>query len=256
MIFTYDGTFAGLLSAVFEIYRLRAEVEDIVAEDRYQQQLFSTATYVDTDEQRASRVMKGLKERSGNDKIVEFLRHTYLTERPEVERLILHFIRRQMEVRGLDISKDAGDDKVRQLLRLKQQMGREVHRMHAFVRFQLTPDGMYVALINPDFNCLPLLGDHFAARYPAMEWLIYDTSRHYGLHWNAATKKAEFITLDAGQDGRLRSLSEEMLDTGEKDYQQLWQTYFKAVDIPERQNLKLHLQHVPKRYWKYLTEKI
>ncbi|MEO6759204.1 MAG: DUF4130 domain-containing protein, partial [Saprospiraceae bacterium] len=25
--------------------------------------------------------------------------------------------------------------------------------------------------------------------------------------------------------------------------------------IPERRNLKLHLQHVPKRYWKYLTEK-
>ncbi|RZJ49641.1 MAG: DUF4130 domain-containing protein, partial [Chryseobacterium sp.] len=25
--------------------------------------------------------------------------------------------------------------------------------------------------------------------------------------------------------------------------------------IVERKNLKLHVQHVPKRYWKYLTEK-
>ncbi|MGB3801101.1 MAG: TIGR03915 family putative DNA repair protein [Lewinella sp.] len=255
MIFTYDGTFAGLLSAIFEVYRLKADVVDITPEDRYQEQLFSTASYVATDTQHAKRVLTGLKKHSGNEKIGEFLRHTYLTEQPEVERLILYFVRRQMDVNGMDISKDAGDDNVRRLLRLKQQMGREIHRMHAFVRFQQTPDGMYVGLVNPDFNCLPLIGDHFAARYPAMEWMIYDTRRHYGLHWNVATKRAEFIALDSGQDGRLRSLSEEMLDARETDYQELWQTYFKAVDIPERKNLKLHLQHVPKRYWKYLTEK-
>ncbi len=28
-----------------------------------------------------------------------------------------------------------------------------------------------------------------------------------------------------------------------------------VADISSRQNLKLHLQHLPKRYWKYLTEK-
>ncbi|WP_116126608.1 TIGR03915 family putative DNA repair protein [Lewinella sp. IMCC34183] len=255
MIFTYDGTFAGLLSAIFEAFRLRAEVVDIVAEDRYQQQLFSAATPVTTDEVRARRVAAGLKDRSENGKIVELLRHAFLTEQPEVERLIYYFVQRQMAVHGLDVSKDAGDQRIRQLLRLKQQMAREVHRMHAFVRFQQTPDGLYAALVNPDFNCLPLIGDHFAARYPAMEWLIYDTGRHYGLHWDSERKRAEFITLEANQDGRLRSLSADMLDAAEGDYQELWQTYFRAVDIPERKNLKLHLQHVPKRYWKYLTEK-
>ncbi len=255
MILTYDGTFPGLLSAVFEVFRLKGDAVDIIPEDRYQQQLFSAALPVDTDRTRSARVAKGLRERSGNTKIVELLYHAFLTEQPEVERLILYLIRRQMEVHGLDVSQDAGDDRIRQLLRLKQQMGREVHRMHAFVRFQQTPDGLYAALVNPDFNCLPLIGDHFAARYPAMEWLIYDTRRHYGLHWNSESKKAEFITLDAERDGQLRSLSAEMLDRAETDYQELWQTYFRAVDIPERQNLKLHLQHVPKRYWKYLTEK-
>ena len=256
MIFTYDGTFPGLLSAIFEAFRLRAQVVDIVAEDRYQQQLFSAATPVDTDRERSARVARGLRDRSGNAKIVELIYHAFLTERPEVERLIYYFVQRQMEVNGIDVSKDAGDERIRLLLRLKQQMGREVHRMHAFVRFQQTPDGLYAALVNPDFNCLPLIGDHFAARYPAMDWLIYDTRRHYGLHWDQQVKRAEFITLDAERDGQLRSLSADMLDAAESDYQELWQTYFRAVDIPERKNLKLHLQHVPKRYWKYLTEKI
>ncbi len=256
MIFTYDGTFSGLLSAIFERFRRKVEVVDIVAEDRFQQQLFAEAIPVATDEGHATRILRSLRERSGNAGATRLLRHAFLTEQPEVERLILHFVERQVAVYGIDVSQDAADERIRRLLRLKQQMGREVHRMHAFVRFQLTPDGMYVALVNPDFNCLPLIGDHFAARYPAMEWLIYDTTRHYGLHWDSTRKVAEFITLDSAQDGKLRSLSAEMLDVAENDYAELWQTYFRAVDIPERKNLKLHLQHVPKRYWKYLTEKI
>ncbi|TXF91840.1 DNA metabolism protein [Neolewinella aurantiaca] len=253
MLFTYDATFEGLLSVIFERYRLKAKAADIIAEDVFQQQLFSEATHVETEPAHAKRVIAGLQKRAGND-VAKWLKKVFLTEQPGTERLILHYVERQMESTS-DVRKDAGDPKIRKLLQLHQQMGREVHRMHAFVRFQETPDGMFVALINPDFNCLPLLGEHFAARYPAMEWLIYDTKRHYGLHWNSDLKKADFITLDTSNDGNLRQLSSEMLTSTESDYQDLWNVYFKAVDIPERRNMKLHLQHVPKRYWKYLTEK-
>ncbi len=41
----------------------------------------------------------------------------------------------------------------------------------------------------------------------------------------------------------------------EEMYQQLWQQYFKSVNIAARKNTKLHLQHMPRRYWKYLPEK-
>lgn len=253
MTFTYDATFAGLLSAIFESYRLRVIADDFVAEDVYQQQLFGDPIQVPTNPQHAKRVLKGLAERGGKG-IERWLTRCFLTEKPGTERLIYHYVRRQMETRE-DVQQDASDPLIRDLQMLDKQMGREVHRMHAFVRFQETPDGMFVALVNPDFNCLPLIGDHFAARYPAMDWLIYDTKRHYGLHWNPVLKKAEFITLDTEKDGQLRQLSAEMLSAVETDYQDLWKLYFKAVDIPERRNMPLHLQHVPKRYWKYLTEK-
>lgn len=253
MTLTYDGSFPGLLSAIFERYRLKITGVDIVAQDRYQQQLFQEALSVETNESHATRVLNGLQKRAGND-VAKWLRKVFLTEQTRVERLILHYVERQMESH-VDVRQDAGDERIRQLQRLHQQMGREVHRMHAFVRFQETPDGLMVALITPDFNCLPLLGEHFGARYPAMDWLIYDTKRHYGLSWNKATKKGAFITLNTGNDGRLSQLSEAMLSATETDYAELWKVYFKAVDIPERRNMKLHLAHVPKRYWRYLTEK-
>jgi probable DNA metabolism protein len=251
---TYDGTFSGLLSAIFESYLQGGSAYDIVAEDRHQAQLFEAPVLVPTEEAKAKRVLRGLQEKSGNAQIGRWLRRIFLTEQPGTERLILHYVRRQMKSEE-DVSKDAGDEKISQLQRLHQQMGREVHRMHAFVRFQRTADDIYVAMINPDFNCLPLLGKHFSARYPAMEWLIYDTKRHYGLHWNKHVKKAAFITLTNQQDGQLRQLSTDILEQTESGYQHLWKTYLKAVDIPERRNMKLHLQHVPRRYWKYLIEK-
>ncbi|MGK4566274.1 DUF4130 domain-containing protein [Flavobacterium sp. 3HN19-14] len=50
-------------------------------------------------------------------------------------------------------------------------------------------------------------------------------------------------------------LPENTLRDKEGLYALLWNDYFKSTNIPARKNMKLHLQHVPKRYWKYLTEK-
>ncbi|OAV42775.1 TIGR03915 family putative DNA repair protein [Lewinella sp. 4G2] len=249
---TYDATFSGLFSAIFAAYERKDLDVDIVPEDRYQDQLFAEPLAIATDEAKAKRVLKGLNARSPGAS--SWLHKIFLTEQPGTERLILHFVRRQFETE-MNVRQDASDEKVRALQLLEKQMGREVHRMHAFVRFQETPDGMYVGLINPDFNCLPLLGKHFGARYPAMEWMIYDTTRQYGLHWDKDKKKASFVTLTNDSNSRLSHLSAELLAAKETGYQDLWKAYFKAVDIPERRNMPLHLQHVPKRYWKYLIEK-
>ena len=44
-------------------------------------------------------------------------------------------------------------------------------------------------------------------------------------------------------------------DDKEELYQKLWQQYFSSVNIAARKNMKLHIQHMPKRYWKHLVEK-
>ena len=38
-------------------------------------------------------------------------------------------------------------------------------------------------------------------------------------------------------------------------FQDLWRTYFKAICIKERMNPRKQLQDMPRRYWKYMTEK-
>lgn len=42
----------------------------------------------------------------------------------------------------------------------------------------------------------------------------------------------------------------------ERAYIHLWKTYFHSVDIPERRNLGLQMQHMPKRHWKHMVEMV
>ncbi len=248
MIYTYDGTYEGLLSVIFETYRLGSPATHIVIEEEQQAHLFEHSIAVATQPEHAARVRKGIIERC-SEKALRMLYHCFLSEKPGAEMLIYRFVALSVES-GENIEDNFLNDTVLQLHKINKQIGGEVHRMHAFVRFQETPDHLFVALIEPDFNVLPLLGPHFQERYPAFRWLIYDTRRHFGLYH--ADHTTDFITFDQQQHGQL---TKEMLTHAETDYQQLWKTYFKSVDIPERRNLKLHLQHVPRRYWKYLIEK-
>ncbi|MGY0039832.1 DUF4130 domain-containing protein [Pedobacter sp. NJ-S-72] len=53
----------------------------------------------------------------------------------------------------------------------------------------------------------------------------------------------------------MKDTSGSILSEKEGFYAVLWKDYFKSTNIAARKNTKLHIQHVPKRYWKYLTEK-
>lgn len=58
VIYVYDGSFEGLLTAVFESFESRELPCSIVAEDEFVPTLFSSKT-VDTDPQKADRVRRG-----------------------------------------------------------------------------------------------------------------------------------------------------------------------------------------------------
>ena len=248
MTYTYDGTFIGFLSVIFETYRLKQAPENIIPESEHQPGLFGSVLFVPTQPDNAARVVKGLNKRCG-DGSKRFMYHCFLSEQSRIEMMLYGLVALAVESKE-NVLENFREPVIRQLHRIERQMHREVHRMHAFVRFQKNQDELYVAFISPDFNVLPLLEPHFRSRYPAMRWLIYDTKRHYGLYYESPS--ARFVTLE---DNTHRIVSEQMLTSDESEYQRLWQTYFESVDIPERRNLKLHLQHVPRRYWKYLIEK-
>ena len=88
--------------------------------------------------------------------------------------------------------------------------------------------------------------------------MIYDEQRKYGLYYDL--KEIHEVSLEANQidrnieNGASQNFQLE-LDEQEELYDQLWKDYFNSINIKERQNVKLHVQYLPKRYWRYLNEK-
>ena len=93
-------------------------------------------------------------------------------------------------------------------------------------------------------------------RYADQQWIIYDTKRKYGLFYDL--HKVEEVTFDFQPEtkGTTKYLPENATADKEELFGLLWQDYFRSTNIPARKNMKLHIRHVPKRYWKYLTEKV
>ena len=247
LIFLTDGTFDGLLTAVFEAYAGRAEPAQIRSRKMHRPGLFEECVGISSDAQKAARVWKGLRRHLGSDGRAQ-LYQAYLAGESGVEILIYRHIRAAVPA-GADTG-GRQDPAVRIAIdRLSQKVIREAHRMKGLVRFSKMENDLYMALVNPRYDVLPLIRRHFEQRYADQRWIIFDTVRNYGLFFDTA--KTREVRADSGM------LPSEPGPAGTSDEacRQLWKTYFTAVDIIERHNPKLHLRHLPRRYWQYLPEK-
>jgi probable DNA metabolism protein len=246
----YDGSFNGFLTAVFVGFEQRISQADIQRSGQTQNGLFTETETIFTNVDKAKRVWNGVRSRSNS--AIKNIYFAFLSEKKGIEPLLYHYIQKLMGSKK-NIASDFSDDAVLKINQLAHKVGREKHRMEAFVRFQLTKDEVYFANIEPDFNVLPLISKHFRSRYADQQWIIYDVKRKYGLYYNL--QGVELISLDL-QDVYANSIHKNNAFTSEEyDYQELWANYFQSTNIKSRINQKLHTQHVPKRYWKYLSEK-
>ncbi|UOQ74244.1 TIGR03915 family putative DNA repair protein [Hymenobacter cellulosilyticus] len=250
--YTYDGSFDGLMTVLFTIYDRKAPPNSIQPEGAVQGGLFTQPLLVETHEATAARVWDGLL-RHMREEARTRLFHAFLSEQPDRELLIFRYADLAMRS-AQDIAENYTDENVRRVAHLSQQMGREKHRMEAFVRFEKTSDELFHATIEPDFDVLPLIAPHFTKRYADQRWLIYDQRRHYGLYYDL--HRTDIVQFESDTTTPRRSgVSATVLDEREPLFKVLWQTYFDHVNIPERKNMKLHRRHIPLRYWKYLSEK-
>ncbi len=264
MVFIYDGSYEGLLSCIFSVFKKRITPTAITTEASYQLTLLDAVERVATNEEWATRVLKGIDERT-HARASTLIYKLFLSELPSCEMLVYQVIQAIIKKGDESILENFANPYILKAAQIEKMMHREVHRMHAFVRFQKSRDGLFYAAVDPDFNVLPLIGDHFERRYADQPWLIFDARRHYGLHYDL--KKMSFVSVDdAIIRTNLPSCSNDKLqnnvfqddafqDEREKEYQSLWKNYFQSVNISERNNAKLHLRHMPRRYWKHLTEK-
>ena len=159
----YDGTFEGLLTAIFEIYDRRLTHVKMVKGEFYTSALFEDLIKITTDETRAGRVLKGLKQKVSAIG-VQRLYIAHMAELENDDDTIIGYIRYAFDS-DQNIEEDYGNKYVLRVSEIFNMMRRERHRMEAFVRFQKLKDETFYAAVQPDFNVLPMLIKHFKNRY-------------------------------------------------------------------------------------------
>lgn len=253
MNYIFDGSYAGLLTAVFESFERKHFSMQLFIKDTSSHFIFNDDVLeVHTSTEKAQRVLKGLQSKLSKDQAYDLYK-VFLSEDIQSVNALCYIIQ-QIFLGKDDILQNSGDARVLLFDKTLTKVNRERHRMKAFIRFQKSSDGLYYALVDPDFNVLPLILNFFKQRYADQHWLIYDVRRNYGLYYDK--KMVTEVKLTSVEKQNLSTHTTEItIDEKEVHFQNLWKQYFKSTNIVARKNMKLHLQHVPRRYWKYLVEK-
>ena len=246
-IVLYEPSFEGWLSAVFYVYANKLQDDEslqLIAQDCYVPSLISQATSVATDEDKAERVLIKFNKLLGRSGMRNIL-WGFLSEKDNIGTTLFQVVKYAIDYPSRAIMDDLGNLNVLELVQTVKSVGREKHRMEAFVRFEHTIDDIYFARVEPDFNVLPLIGEHFRQRYQDQHWAIYDVARGYGIYYdksNSTPKRpAGLQTITEVDEAVLRNPAS-IHSEDEQRYQNFWQGYFTNVNIKERKNPRLHKQ--------------
>lgn len=251
IVCTFDNSFEGLLTVVFDAYTWKIFPDSILPEGAVLPMFTSKVYHVVTDEKKSSRVWNALVRKLSTN-VCNMLMYAWLADDERDNDLLFRYIRKAIDAPA-SIENNFGDKDVLNLHQLARKVGHEAQYLKQFIRFQKAADEIFFAPVLPRYNALPLTIDHFKDRFSDQKWVIYDLRRKYGYYYDLQT--VEEITL--ADDTHLLSgkLDAKLMAEDEKLFQDLWKGYFKAMTIKERLNPSLQRQHMPRRFWKYLTEK-
>ncbi|MDB5900924.1 MAG: uracil-DNA glycosylase protein-like protein, partial [Ramlibacter sp.] len=128
---------------------------------------------------------------------------------------------------------------------MAQAVRRDIHKMHAFVRFRQVQDTdnpldpLHVAWFEPDHHIVEANAPWFRRRFANMRWAILTPERcvewdRQQLHFRAGADHSDAPPADAGE--------------------QLWLTYYQGIFNPARLKLKMMQKEMPRKYWRNLPE--
>ena len=246
MVYIFDGTMDGLLTAVFDAFAMHEQPETLLTEGEALPLFCERTQTVHTDEEKARRVWTGLEKKLSRE-AMKLISVSWLSELKELNGHLFRYICKVFTA-GKGIERHFADPDVLAVTNIARKVLHEQLRMKQFIRFQKAKDGTYLGVVSPDHNVLPLIIDHFQDRFNDQPWLIYDAKRHYGFN-TFEDEAAVPFNLANGK------LDESVLSSDDQLLQDLWRTYFKAICIRERMNPRKQLNDMPRRYWKYMTEK-
>lgn len=147
---------------------------------------------------------------------------------------ILHGERRLLEI--------SSDPLVHRLERMRKAIARDLHKMHAFLRFRRSEDAgieRFVAWFEPDHHILGAAAPFFVDRFRSLTWSILTPEG--SAHWDGTA-------LSFGPPGRREDVP------ASDGFEAGWRDYYESTFNPARTNLRAMRSEMPKKYWHNMPE--
>ncbi|MBN8913958.1 MAG: TIGR03915 family putative DNA repair protein, partial [Rhizobiales bacterium] len=174
-------------------------------------------------------------------KLCDLIGHAVCHRDPERYALLYTLIWR-MRHGEPDLLDVHSDRLVHRLAMMDKAVRRDLHKMHAFLRFRCVEDAdgaRYVAWFEPDHFIVEATADFFVARFRSLVWSILTPVG--SLFWNGKT-------LTVGPPAR-------HADAPPADaFEAGWADYYASTFNPARVNVAQMQKEMPKKYWRNMPE--
>lgn len=226
------------MTVIFELYE---DIERAKFMPDDQGSLFDTKVFIPTDMEKATRVIKSLKEKFSGRFMREVIA-VFLSCDINKEDILIRTIKGVFQHGyGFIFSSEKAASEFR---RIRRSVLSENHSYKGLLRFKEVEGGVMLAEFAPKNDILTLIVPHFVKRLPTINFVIIDVKRGAAaMHMDGKVEFLELKSLDY-------TISER-----EKFFEEAWKDFYKTIAIDERHNEKLMISNMPKRYWRYLTEK-
>ncbi len=239
LIFSYDGSFDGVLSMVFESFVLKALPSDVYVSGEQEPSLLKIHT-VETNFEHARRVKRAIKTKLGN-RALDLVKRGFLFGEGGKELAILRYLWKGFK-EGRRAIEMIADKDINPLFRMANAVSSEQNLLMGFVRFS-DYDGALVSVIHPKHFVLPLLKGYFCARLWNEKFMIYDDTHGAAL-------------IHSGNETVIVPVEELTMPEKSNDnfYTELWKSYYDHISISSRYNPTCRMAHMPKRFWADMPE--
>ena len=147
----------------------------------------------------------------------------------------------RMQRDAVDLA-DRSDPDAGPLIIARKALARDIHKMHAFVRFFEVPGPgarrRFAAWFEPDHHIVGTTAGFFARRFGDMDWAIATPHGTARFEDGALTVTADIARPDLPGDAAM----------------DLWQTYYASIFNPARLKVQAMQSEMPKKYWRNLPE--
>src|ERR1700722_1155913 len=240
----FSGLFEDWQKNARELLRSSIPPRDIVwVEESGQQPLFGGVSHGEVagaDVKAQVNNSENLPSLKGPKRFVDLAR-SVAAVRDSKKRDLLYSVLWRIAHENHHLLKVETDNEVIQLLRMEDAVSRDVHHVHAFVRFKKVTDAdgeRYVAWYKPDHKSIRLAAPFFAKRFAGMRWSI--------------------LTPDGSAfwDGKALSFGEgvDTSPANEDGLEELWSRYYATTFNPARTNLRMMRSEMPQRFWNNMPE--